>query len=95
MIAASYGGGFGISLPVGDDGVGEVVSRDHQPNMHACVFGPDGQTAYFVSLGADLIVQCALDGHTLVPLTRRPCPHRRARDPGTSCSPATAPTSTR
>lgn len=68
MLAASYGGGFGISLPVDENGVGDVVSRIDQPNMHACAVAPDGLTAYFVSLGADLIVQCAVDGHALVPL---------------------------
>ena len=68
MLAASYGGGFGISMAVDDTGVGSVVSRVDQPNMHCSVPGPDGRTAYFVSLGADLIVQCALDGPVLTPL---------------------------
>lgn len=68
MLAASYGGGFGITLPVDDSGVGEVVSRIAQPNMHSCAVGPDGRTAYFVSLGADLVAQCALDGATVTPL---------------------------
>lgn len=68
MLAASYGGGFGISLPVDDSGVGEVVSRIAHPNMHSCAVGPEGKTAYFVSLGADLVAQCALDGSTLTPL---------------------------
>ena len=68
LLAASYGGGFGISLPVGDSGVGDVVSRIAYPNMHSCAIGPDGKTAYFVSLGADLIAQYALDGATLTPL---------------------------
>lgn len=68
LLAASYGGGFGISLPVGDFGVGEVVSRIAYPNMHSCAVGPDGKTAYFVSLGADLVAQYGLDGATLTPL---------------------------
>ena len=68
MLAASYGGGFGISMPVDDAGVGEVVSRIDHPHMHSCAVGPEGRTAYFVSLGADLIAQCALDGATLTPL---------------------------
>ena len=68
MLAASYGGGFGISLPVDDSGIGDVVSLIAHPNMHSCAIGPDGRTAYFVSLGADLIAQCALDGATLTPL---------------------------
>lgn len=68
LLAASYGGGFGVTLPVGDSGVGEVVSRIAYPNMHSCAIGPDGQTAYFVSLGADLIAQYTLAGATLTPL---------------------------
>lgn len=68
LLGASYGGGFGISLPVHDSGVGDVVSRIAHPNMHSCAVGPDGTTAYFVSLGADLIAQCALAGATLTPL---------------------------
>lgn len=68
LLAASYGGGFGISLPVDDSGIGEVVSRVDEPNMHSCAVSADGRTAYFVSLGADLIVQCSLDGSTLTPL---------------------------
>ena len=69
MVAASYNGGFGISMSVDGDGVvGPVVSRIEHPNMHSCAIAPDGRTAYFVSLGADLIAQCALDDHTLTPL---------------------------
>ncbi|WP_395728420.1 lactonase family protein [Nakamurella sp.] len=68
LLAASYGGGFGISLAVGDSGIGDLVSRIAHPNMHSCAVGPDGTTAYFVSLGADLIAQCALDGAALTPL---------------------------
>ena len=68
MLAASYAGGFGISLPVDDSGVGDVASRIAHPTMHCCVVGPDGKTAYFVSLGADLIAQCALDGSALTSL---------------------------
>lgn len=68
LLAASYGGGFGICLPVGESGIGDVVSRIAYPNMHSCAVGPDGKTAYFVSLGADLVAQCALDGATLTPL---------------------------
>ena len=68
MVAASYGGGFGISMPVDDNGIGGVTSRVDHPNMHSCAVSPDGRTAYFVSLGADLIAQCALDGATLTPL---------------------------
>ena len=77
LLAASYGGGFGISLGVGDSGVGDVASRIDHPNMHCCAVGPDGKTAYFVSLGADLIAQCALDGAALTPL-----------DPATVAAPA-------
>jgi len=68
LLAASYRGGIGISLPVGDSGIGDVVSRIAYPYMHSCAVGPDGKTAYFVSLGADLVAQYALDGASLTPL---------------------------
>jgi 6-phosphogluconolactonase len=69
MVAASYSGGFGISMPVDGDGVvGPIVSRIDYPNIHSCAIAPDGHTAYFVSLGADLVAQCALDNHSLTPL---------------------------
>ncbi len=77
MIAASYGGGFGISLPVDEDGVGEIISRIDHPNVHSCAVGPGGSTAYFVSLGADLVAQCALADGVLTPL-----------DPPTAAAPA-------
>lgn len=77
MIAASYGGGFGITLPVVEDGVGEPVSRVDHPNVHSCAFSPDGRFAYFVSLGADLVAQCAVSGTALRPL-----------EPATAAAPA-------
>ncbi|MDO5736010.1 MAG: beta-propeller fold lactonase family protein [Propionibacteriaceae bacterium] len=69
LLGASYHGGWGASWRVTDGVVGEVVSRLHYRNLHAAVPGADGQNAYFVSLGEDLIAQFSLgaDGH-LTPL---------------------------
>lgn len=68
LLAASYGGGFGASMPVTAAGVGEIASRVEHPNVHSCAVSADGRTAYFVSLGADLIAQCALREGRLEPL---------------------------
>lgn len=68
LLGASYRGGFGISLPVGDSGVGDVVSRIAYPKMHCSAVDPDGTRAYFVSLGADLVAQYELKGATLTPM---------------------------
>ncbi|GAB3622647.1 beta-propeller fold lactonase family protein [Mariniluteicoccus endophyticus] len=68
LLGASYHGGFGATWPVDDDGtVGEPVGRVDHPNVHCAV--TDGQVAYFVSLGGDLVDQQRLgaDG-TLEPL---------------------------
>jgi 6-phosphogluconolactonase len=70
LLGASYGGGFGISAPVGPDGVGEPVSRISYPNLHSVLPSDDGKFAYFVSLGADLVAQYAInDDLSLAPLT--------------------------
>ncbi len=82
MVGASYNGGFGISMPVDGEGVvGPVVSRIEYPNMHSCAIAPEGRTAYFVSLGADLVAQCALDNHTLTPLDPPTAPAPRGSGP--------------
>ena len=69
LLAASYGGGYGITASAGPEGVGEPVSRIAYPNLHSVLASADGRFAYFVSLGADLIAQFALeDDLSLVPL---------------------------
>jgi len=69
LLGVSYGGGYGISAPVGPDGVGEPVSRISYPNLHSVLPSDDGKFAYFVSLGADLVAQYAInDDLSLVPL---------------------------
>lgn len=69
FLGASYGGGYGISAPAGREGVGEPVSRIAYPNLHSVLASADGRFAYFVSLGADLVAQFALDDDlSLVPL---------------------------
>lgn len=68
LLAASYPGGFGLVLPVDGRGVGRATARVEFPNLHSCVVSADGITAYFVSLGADLIAQYRLSGGTLTPL---------------------------
>lgn len=70
LLGASYGGGYGVLCPVSHDGVvGEPTSRVEYPNLHSVRASSDGRFAYFVSLGADLIAQYAIDDHlTLVPL---------------------------
>lgn len=61
LLAASYGGGYGITAPVRDGVVGEPVSRIEFANLHAVLPSPDGSHAYFVSLGDDLIAQYAVE----------------------------------
>lgn len=69
LLGASYGGGYGISCPVGGGSVGEPVSRIAYPNLHSVLPSSDGRFAYFVSLGADLIAQYTIgDDLRLVPL---------------------------
>jgi 6-phosphogluconolactonase len=70
LLGASYGGGYGVSLPVTDGVIGDAVSRVEFPNLHCVVPSDDGGFAYFVSLGADLVAQYALaDDLTLDALT--------------------------
>lgn len=69
LLGASYGGGYGISCRVVDGVVGEPVSTIEFPNLHSVLPSTDGRFAYFVSLGADLVAQYALDdGLALTPL---------------------------
>jgi len=70
LLSASYHGGFGTSSPVSDAGeVGEPVSRIAHANMHSVAITGDRRFAYFVSLGEDLLAQCAVgDDGTLTPL---------------------------
>jgi 6-phosphogluconolactonase len=60
LLGASYGGGYGITAPVGPDGVGEPVARISYPNLHSVLPSADGKFAYFVSLGADLVAQYSI-----------------------------------
>lgn len=70
LLGASYGGGYGISAPVVDGVVQAPVARIAFPNLHSVLPSTDGRFAYFVSLGADLVAQYALDDDLrLVPLT--------------------------
>ena len=61
LLGASYGGGYGLSATITDGVVGEPVSRVEFPNLHSVLPSADGRFAYFVSLGADLVAQYALD----------------------------------
>lgn len=69
ILGASYGGGYGISAPIDDGVVGATASRVEFANLHSVLPSADGRFAYFVSLGADLVAQYALeDDLTLTPL---------------------------
>lgn len=69
LLGASYGGGFGATWPVQNDGepvLGEPVSRISYQNVHCVVpaarpDGSSGTVAYFVALGDDLVAQYTLD----------------------------------
>lgn len=61
LLGAAYSGGYGISCPINDGVVGEPVSTIAFPNLHSVQPSTDGRFAYFVSLGADLVAQYALD----------------------------------
>ena len=78
LLGACYGGGYGISSAVHDGEVSEPVSRIEFPNLHSVRASSDGRYAYFVSLGADLIAQYAIDTW----LNLRPL------NPGTVAAPA-------
>lgn len=69
LLGAAYGAGYGILCPVNDGVVGDPTSIVEYPNLHSVIPSSDGKFAYFVSLGADLVAQCAItDDLTLEPL---------------------------
>ena len=69
LLGASYGGGYGISCALTDGEVSDPISRIEYPNLHSVRASGDSRFAYFVSLGADLIAQYAIDPWlNLVPL---------------------------
>ncbi|NHU85690.1 lactonase family protein [Kocuria sp. JC486] len=61
LLGASYGGGYGITAPVDGTTVGAPVATVEHPNLHSVAASSDGRFVYFVSLGADLVAQYALD----------------------------------
>ena len=69
VLGASYHGGWGASWKSVDGVLGEPVSRLEYRNLHAAVPDHTGRSAYFPSLGEDLVAQFSLgsDG-TLTPL---------------------------
>lgn len=78
LLGAAYSAGYGASWPVVDGVVQPAVSKIEFPNLHSVLPSADGQFAYFVSLGADLIAQYAIAADlSLVPL-----------EPGTVSAPA-------
>ena len=69
LLGVSYSGGFGITCRIDDGVVSEPLSTIEFPNLHSVLPSADGRFAYFVSLGADLVAQYALDDDLrLVPL---------------------------
>lgn len=69
ILGASYGGGYGILCPVTDGVVGDPTSIIEYPNLHSVTASSDGQFAYFLSLGADLVAQYSItDDLALNPL---------------------------
>lgn len=69
LLGASYHGGWGAAWPVDDGAIGEETSRVEHANIHCAVSDAAGRFAYFVSLGDDLIAQCAVtDDGVLEPL---------------------------
>ncbi len=60
LLGASYHGGWGASWRVAEGELSEVISRLEHQNLHAAVPDPQGQNAYFVSLGDDLIAQFSI-----------------------------------
>ena len=78
LLGASYHGGVGTSWRVTDGTLSDPVGDLPHANLHCVVTSPDDNFAYFVSLGDDLIAQCALgDDGALTPL-----------DPPTAAAPA-------
>lgn len=69
LLGASYSGGLGITCWIADGVVSAPISRIDFPNLHSVLPSTDGRFAYFVSLGADLVAQYALEDElSLTPL---------------------------
>lgn len=67
LLGASYGGGFATSWPVTDGTLGEPAWRADHANSHCVV--AEGERAYVVSLGEDLVAQFSVGADaTLAPL---------------------------
>lgn len=69
LLAASYGGDYGIVAPIVDGIVGQPTGRVEFSKLHAVLPSADGRFVYFVSLGDDLVGQFALgDDLSLTPV---------------------------
>ena len=68
LLGAAYHAGVGTLWPVIDGHLDPPTATLSYPNLHCVITSSDGRHAYFVSLGADLVAQFALDGATLAPL---------------------------
>ncbi|KAA9085239.1 lactonase family protein [Microbacterium radiodurans] len=60
LLAASYGGDYGLVAPVADGVVGEPTARVSFSKLHSVLASDDGRFVYFVSLGDDLVAAYAL-----------------------------------
>ncbi|MDN8549485.1 beta-propeller fold lactonase family protein [Microbacterium sp. NM3R9] len=69
LLAASYGGDYGVVAPIVDGVVGEPTGRVEFSKLHSVLPSADGRFVYFVSLGDDLVAAYALaDDLTLSPV---------------------------
>ncbi len=68
LLGASYHAGVGAVWPVSDGVLGTPTAEIAFPNLHCVKVTADGEYAYFVSLGAELIAQYALNEGALTPL---------------------------
>ncbi len=57
LLGAAYGAGYGFIAPVVDGVVGAPTAEVAFPNLHSVIASADGDFAYFVSLGDDLVAQ--------------------------------------
>ena len=76
LLGVSYSGGWGLVWPVDRAGtLGAPSAEVSYPKLHSVAVSNDGRTAYFVSLGADLIASYNLgrDG-SLTPLQETQAP---------------------
>lgn len=60
LLAASYHGGWGRSWPIADGVLGDPSPTIEHRNLHCVIADAEGKHAYFVSLGDDLVAQCAI-----------------------------------